>query len=170
MLIFKITLIKKKKKKRIVYSVLFEICTSINVLSKVFTLPSFLWFEASNFQPLEKQYLTECLNQEVIFELKTYQSDYSDYSSDVEFIDEIEDEITDSEGSEYDPEENITPHSKIDDVTKEFENQYRQFFKATFLTLKSKYLIAQFINQNKFNNISLERKYEIIHESSKFTK
>lgn len=36
--------------------------------------------------------------------------------------------------------------------------QYRQFSKATFLTSKAKYLIAQFLNQNKFNNISLERK------------
>ena len=102
------------------------------------------------------------------------QSDYSNYSSEDELIDDVDDglldgieyDMTDSSDIEYEP-ENITPYSKNDEIIKDFENQYRDFFKATFLTARAKYLITQFINKDKFKKITLEKKCEIIHISRK---
>lgn len=104
-----------------------------------------------------------------------FHSDYSDYSSDDNFFDEIDDElmngaeneISDSDDLEYDPEESINPPSKSDLILQNFEKEYAKFFNANLLTPKAKYLITQFINQDKFKNISFEKKCQVIHVSRK---
>lgn len=95
-----------------------------------------------------------------------FHSDYSDYSSNDNFFDEIDDElmngaeneISDSDDLEYDPEESINPPSKSDLILQNFEKEYAKFFNTNLLTPKAKYLITQFINQDNFKNILFEKK------------
>ena len=86
---------------------------------------------------------------------------------DDELINGVENEISDSDDLVYDPEDSVNPPSKNDLLLQDFEREQKKFFNENFLTPKAKLLITKFISQERFKNISFEKKCAIIHVSRK---